>query len=404
MDAVPRPANFRLFIAGQALSMFGNRVQEVGLFWLVYEATQSATLLGTMMFVGGLPIALLAPLVGTFADRASPLRLAIVMQYLLATQALLLGALVVAGEIEPAVILSLVCLQGILNGIDMPLRQILVPRLVRDRAGLSTGVALNAVAYDAMRIVGPVIGGLIAVAWGETVTFLVNGLAHVAAAAAFLAIRTDRPPAIAGGPGVAARLREGWRYAIASRPILAILLLSAVVAFAGSAYMTLLPVFASDILGGDARDLGALMGATGVGALLGAALFGLAKDISRHPRLIGAGAGLFGAGLAALSLATTEIAACLSLALAGFGIMVMMAACNTSLVGLTEADKQGRVLGLFTLSYAGAAPLGGLCAGALAAQIGAAPTIGASAVVGLVAALCFAPLVRRLEVLLRDAA
>jgi len=383
-----RTWDFRVFLAGQAMSLFGNQVQQVGLLWLVYQTGHSATLLGTTMFLMGVPSALIAPWVGVWADRGRPLRLAMATQALSGVQALAVWGLVLTGDVHLLPLLLLVCAQGILIGVDMPLRQILVPRLLTGQRSLGSGVALNSLVYDGTRIAGASLGGWIASAWGESSTFLVNGLAHLLTAALFLTIR--RPPARPQGNGRPVELlREGWRYAVAFWPVRAILLMSAVVSFAGSAYMILLPMIVGEVLGGDATGLGMLMGAAGMGALLGGLAFGVVVRQAVHPWLIGLGAGMFGTGLAILSASSSLALALAAMLVLGFGIMIMMVACSTTLIGLAAADKQGRVLSLFTLSYAAAAPLGGLCAGWLSSRIGAPLTIAGSAALSLTAALRF---------------
>ena len=365
--------------------------------------SDSAIILGTTVFLLAVPTALIGPLIGVWADRASPLRLLIATQSLFTMQALALGALLFAGQPETPAILALVCVQGVLNGIDMPLRQILVPRLLRSREELGGGMALNAIVYDLTRVLGPALGGLVAAASGERATFLLNGLAHFAAIAAFIAIRPRQWPVAAKGTGAGCLLRQGWQYVAALPPLRAIYLLSAGMGFAGSAYMVLLPVIARDTLGGGAQGLGLLMSAAGAGAVAGGIFFGSAKN-AHHPKLIAAGAWIFAVGLTALSLLLSMMAAAAALGVAGFGIMIMMAASNTTLIGLAETDKQGRVLGLFSLSYGAAAPLGGLCAGFAANHFGAQATLAGSAVLGLATAAWFSPYAPRLIVLMKTRA
>ncbi|MGA7328534.1 MAG: MFS transporter [Rhodomicrobium sp.] len=396
-----RGKDFRLFLAGQTLSLFGNQVQQVGLLWLIYQISDSAIILGTTVFLLAVPVALIAPLIGVWADCASPLRLLIVTQTLFSVQALALGALLFAGQPGTPAILVLVCVQGVLNGIDMPLRQILVPRLLRTRHELGSGVALSALVYDLTRVLGPALGGLVAATSGERATFLLNGLAHFAAIGAFIAIRPRRWPVAAKGTGAVCLLRQGWQYVAALPPLRAIFLLSAGMGFAGSAYMVLLPVIARDTLGAGAQGLGLLMSAAGAGAVAGGIFFGSAKNADHHPRLIAAGAWIFAIGLTGLSLLLSIMAAAIALGVAGFGIMIMMAASNTTLIGLAGTDKQGRILGLFTLSYGAAAPLGGLCAGFAADHFGAQATLAGSAVLGLAAAAWFSPYAPRLIVLMK---
>jgi len=384
-----RVPNFRRFLVGQTLSLLSNSIQQVGLLWLIYRTSHSSMVLGVMAFVGSVPAAVVSPLAGVFADRTNPLRIATITQFLYMVQAFLLAALAYCNRIDGWEVISLICLLGFLNGVDMPMRQILIPQLLHRRQEIGNGVALNAMVYDGTRMLGPLLGGLIVAHFAEGPSFIANGLGHFVVLLLFLSIRLSPQP-IAGKQGTVLQdLSLGVRYAAGFWAVRSIFLLSACVSFAGSAYMVLLPIVAEDVLGGGARGLGLLMSSIGVGAVSGGVYFSLRRNTAGQATLIGIGAGIFGTGLFLLSLSHALLAASMAMGLVGFGIMIMMAACNTTLIEITEAGKQGRVLSLFTLSYLAVAPIGSLCMGFLASHIGAAQTIALSSVLCLLAALQF---------------
>jgi MFS family permease len=381
--------NFRFFLVGQALSLFGNSMQQVALAWLVYRSTHSPVILGLVGFAGGLPAALVAPFAGVLADRSNPQRIVVAAQILAVLPALLLALLVYIERTDVAAIIVLVCVIGIVSGIDMPVQQMFVARLVNRKDDVGSAVALNSVAYDGARVLGPAVGGIIVASYSEGFAFLANGLCHVLVVAIFLVIRLQPGHVGARDESVVQTLVHGMRYAMTFQPVLAILLLSGCVSFAGSAYMVLMPVMAATVLDGGPYALGFLLGSISVGAIAGGLYLSTRRDVAGFAELICIGASLFGFGLLAFSQSTMLYLSAATLCVAGFGIMMMMASCNTILLTITDASKHGRILSLFTLSFLAMAPLGAVCSGVLASKISAQATIAASAVLCLLSALAF---------------
>ena len=384
-----RSLNFRYFLAGQAISLLGNAIQQLALMWLVYRMSHSAMILGVMGFVSGLPAALISPLGGVMADRMPPHRVVVATQILAALQAFALALLVYLQRVDVPAIVALVCLQGIINGIDTPVRQMFVGRLVDHPQDIGSAVASNSIVYDAARLIGPAFGGFLLAHFAEGPAFFTNGICHAVVVGLFLRIRLPAPSIEPVREGVVETLCEGVRHAMSHGGIRVILLLSACVSFAGSGYMVLTPLMAADVLQGGPESLGYLMSAVGAGAIAGALLFSVRFGASGHARLIGLGALLFGISLVVFSQSRVLVVSVGALSVAGFGIMVMMAACNTLLFRLTEAKLHGRILSLFTLSFLGSAPLGSLCAGYVADRVGAPATIGAGGFLAVAAALLF---------------
>jgi predicted MFS family arabinose efflux permease len=363
----------------------------VALAWLVYRTSHSAVLLGLMGLAGGLPAALMTPFAGVLADRGDPRRLLLSAQALAALLALLLAVLVLLGRLHGAGILALVCVQGIVSGVDRPVRQMFMARLVARREDLGSALATSSMVYDAARLLGPALGGLVLARFREGPAFGLNALAQALGLALLLAIRPPpRPAPAAPGAGVAAALAQGLRYAGGSPPVRSILLLSAGISFAGIGYLVLMPVMATDVLRGGPHTLGLLLSAVGAGAMAGGVLLGLRPGLAGRPRLVSGGAGLFGLALLVFSLSRWLGLSVLALGAAGLGIMAMMTGSGTILLTRADPDQHGRVMSLFTLSYLGAAPLGSLGAGLLGRRIGAPATIAASAVLCLAAAAWFA--------------
>jgi MFS family permease len=386
-----RHRNFRLFLGGQLVSVTGTWMQQVALGWLVYRLTHSAFLLGLVGFCGQIPSLFVSPLAGVFADRWNRHRVVVATQALSMLQALLLAGLVLTGAVQVWHVLLLSLFIGVVNAVDMPARQSFLVEMVGGREDLANAIALNSSTFNVARLLGPSVAGAMIVAAGEGVVFLVNGLSYVAVIAALLAMRLPARPPVAGPSAPAWRnLEEGFRYVVRFGPVRSILLLVALVGLAGAPYAVLMPVFATDILHGDAHTLGFLMGSIGVGALCGALLLASRPTVRGLGSLIVAAVAGFGAALVAFSFSRSVGLSLVLVFFTGLGVIVQLAASNTILQTVVDDDKRGRVLSFYAASCMGTMPIGSLLAGSLAGAIGAPRTLCLGGVVCLLGALAFA--------------
>lgn len=385
-----RHRNFRLFLAGQFISLIGTWLQSVALGWLLYRLTHSPFLLGLAAFLTQIPSVVLSPLAGVWIDRWNRRRMVIGTQVLSMLQALALAALVLSGHAAIAPILLLNLVLGVANAVDVPARQSFVVDLVAGTDDLPNAIALNSSIFNLARLAGPALAGPLIALLGEGTAFLVNGLSYLAVIASLLAIRVPpRPPQVQAEQAIGAQLRDGLAYVSGFAPIRAVLTLLAVVSLFGTPTMVLLPIFAGDVLHGDAHTYGSLVGAIGVGALAGALYMASRRTVLGLGRLIVVAVALFGASLVALSLCRTWWLAAPVLAVTGFGMMVHMASSNTIVQTLVEPAKRGRVMSFYAVAFMGTAPLGNLLLGATAARIGAPWTAGLTGLVCLAAAVGF---------------
>lgn len=412
-----RHRNFRLFFAGQSVSLVGTWMQQVGVGWLAYELTRDAFLIGVVSFAGQVPGLVLLPLAGVFLDRWNKHRLILITQVLLLVQALALAA--AAGGIEVEQLALFTFWQGCLTAFDLPARQSFLPELIGDRSDLANAIALNSSVFHGARLVGPSLAALLIAAAGVQACFLANGLSYLAVIAALLCMRLTPRGAPAGapgppepippmerqapepGPGVWHGLAEGVRYAFGFGPVRAILLLVALVSLFGAPYTVLLPVFAGRVFEGDATTYGSLVAAAGVGALAGAVYLASRRTVLGLGRVIIGGCVGFSAALMAFSQAEALWLALPLLALVGLGMMLALASCNTILQTLVDDDKRGRVMSLFTLAFLGLAPFGSLLAGAVADAFGVRVAILAGGAACLAGGLFFATRLERLRRLAR---
>jgi MFS family permease len=326
-------------------------------------------------FAGQIPTFLLAPFAGVLADRWNRHRTLIVTQTLAMLQAFVLAILVMTGTVEVWHIVALAIILGTVNALDMPVRQSFIVQMIEGKEDLGNAIALNSSMVNAARLIGPSVAGMLIAAFGEGVCFLVNALSYVAVIAALLAMKIAPVPIRPPNSHVIAGLKEGFSYAFGFAPIRYIILLLALVSLMGMPYQILMPVFAKDVLGGGPHTLGFLMGASGLGALVGTVFLAAKKGVRGFGLLIAIATAIFGIGLIAFSLSHVVWFSMLFVLVAGFGMMVQMASSNTVLQTVVDDDKRGRVMSLFTMAFMGMAPFGSLLAGVLANRIGAQNTL-----------------------------
>ena len=394
-----RHRNYALFFSGQMVSMVGTWMTRIATSWLVYKLTGSALLLGVVGFAGQIPSFVLAPFAGVLVDRWNRHRVLVVTQVLAMLQSAGLAALDLTGTIQIWHVVALAVFQGLINAFDMPARQSFVVEMVTDRNDLPNAIALNSTLINGSRLIGPSIGGVIIAGIGEGWCFAIDALSYLAVIGSLLAMTlTAVVPAAKKGRNMLQQLREGFSYVAGFQPIRNILLLLAFVSLVGFPYTVLMPVFANEVLHGGPNLLGLLMGASGVGAVMGAAFLAARKSILGLGRFIPGMAALFGLGLVAFSFSKIAWVSLLLMVITGLGFMVQTAVSNTLIQTIVDDDKRGRVMSFYTMAFMGTAPFGSLIAGFAADRIGAPHTLligGIGCVIG--AALFYTALPRLRE-------
>lgn len=358
-----RVRNFRLWYAGQAVSLTGTWMQQVAQGWLMYRLTESPLLLGLATFAARAPVVFLSFPVGALTERADRRKVILGMQVLALVQALGLGMLVVAERATPGVVIAFALLLGLINAVDFPVRQAFVGELV-PTADVPSAVGLASMAGNAARIVGPALAGLLVAAVGEGYCFLLNAASYLAVLIGLLRMSPlARTPAPATEAALGSRLREGAAFMLRERPVRRALLTVAVVSFCGMPYVTLMPAFARDVLRGDAATLGWLMAAGGLGAVIGAVNLASRRA---NPELLGSAyrhALLMGTALVAFSFTRETAASLLAMVVVGYGMILSLTSANTYLQTHVPSEVRGRVMSMYTIAFVGVAPFGGLAAG-----------------------------------------
>ena len=391
--------NYRLFFTGQGLSLIGTWLQQVAMGWLTYRLTGSAWLLGVIAFCSNVGILLFSNLAGVLADRVDRRRALLTTQSLMLVQAVVLALLVWLGWIETWHLIVLALWLGTCSAFDLPLRQSMYVHFIADRGDLGNAIALNSMLVNTARVVGPAIAGLLLAVTSEAVCFALNALSFVAVIVAIRRMHWPAQERAAAASGWWASWVEGARYAYGLKPVRALLVLVAALAWTIAPYTSLMPVYAKDIYGGGPHTLGYLLSAAGLGALISTAFLASRATVRGLGRIIMLAAATSGFGLAAFAYMRVYPLALLLMVLVGGGTILAAASANTILQTIVDDRLRGRVASFYTLAFLGVAPLGNLAAGAIAGAFGAPAAFALNGVLAILAAAWYG---RRLP-MLRDA-
>jgi MFS family permease len=384
-----RHRNFRLFWLGQLVSLIGTWMQTVAQGWLLVELTHAdAVALGLLAAVQFMPVLVLGLFGGVLADAVPKRRALIATQIVSGLLALILGLLVLDKSVQVWHIFVLAGFLGVVNAFDMPLRQSFVVEMV-GRDSIANAVALNSAVFNATRIVGPAVAGILIATLGLAACFLINAASYIAVIAGLLIMREDelhRPP-VSGLErslrSVVAQLAEGLRY-VRDTPTIAIAVaIVAVVSTAALNFVVLLPLLAQDVLGGGATTYGFLSSAAGVGSLVGA----LSLAFGRAPsfRRLLAGAAAIGLAMIGLGISRWLPLSLVLMTVAGWGLIAMAATTNMIIQLSTPDHLRGRVVSVYLTVFAGSTPIGGVASGAIAATAGTPAAFIVAGVVSLLA-------------------
>lgn len=362
-----RSRDFRIYFAGQTISLAGTWMQQAALLWLAYRVSNSAFMLGAIGFASQIPILIFGAVGGVWVDRLDRRRLLMWTQALAMAQSFLLAALAWFDLATPAALLLLAFSLGCLNAIDVPARQTIAAQLV-EPADLQNAIALNSIVVQLGRFVGPALAGIVVTAAGEAACFLLNTPSYLAVLAALAVVRTRFSP---GRPAPTLHaLAEGIRYIRAHRRIRLSLLLVAATSFLAMPYTVLMPLVARQLFGGDATTYGLLVAGVGAGSLLAAlVLAGLATTNGLRAAIAPA-AGVAGACLMLLGGTSTIEVAYAVLPILGFGVIIVFSGSNTLIQMQVKEEFRGRVMAIYVMAFLGIAPLGSLVAGTLAEVMG----------------------------------
>ena len=379
--------NFRLFWTGAFLSNVGTWMQAVAQGLLVYQLTNSPFWLGLDAFMATAPGLVLTLLAGVFADLVDRRRLLLFTQIGAGLSAFTLAILIWTGVVQIWMILLLSFLTGCCFAIAGPSYQAFTLDLV-NREDLANAIALNSTQFQFSRVIGPALAGVALKTFGLAGCFFANAFSFVAVIVSLKMVRFGEEKVAAPSHSVKDRraiwqdLKEGLRY-VRHRPrVFMLIMISGITSLFGAPYMSMIPVYARDILHMDPNTGNSiLMGASGAGALFGALLLAYLGDFKRKGWSVLMGAFFFSLCLIGFAYSTRLLLSLAFIFGMGFAIVSCVAVINTLLQKLVTDEMRGRVMSMFILSFIGTMPIGNFIAGAAATRFGAPPTLAAGGII-----------------------
>jgi MFS family permease len=379
-----RHPNYRLFFGGQLVSLVGTFLSQTATLWFVYSLTGSYAVMGTVAFLGQLPVFILTPIAGVVADRVQRRRFIVLTQALSMLQSFGVAAVVFwFGADRRIAIPSLIGLsvfQGIVNAFDLPARQAFLVEMVTDRADLPNAIALNSTMVHGARVIGPAAAGLIIHFVGISLCFVLDGFSYLAVIAALLMMVVVPRPARPKG-SFRTEMIDGFRYVWKTTPVRTLLIFMGLLSLTGLPVVQLMmPVFgdyfgtgnhfaraATGAPGGRGSAVfGLLSAASGIGALVGAVHLAMRRSVLGLGRLIFFAVGIFGLAVIAIGQSRVMWLTFCIVPFIGFGMIVAFASSNTIIQTIVDDDKRGRVMSFFGMAFLGMAPFGSLLGGRVA--------------------------------------
>ena len=364
--------NYRYYFFGMCISTIGTWMQNTAQPWLAYSLTKSALLLSVVSALQFLPALLFSLFAGVLIDRLPKKRMLMITQSLSLVITFALWLLVHSGGIQYWHLLVTSSLLGLVNTLDMPLRQSFVVEMV-GHDDLMNAIALNSLTFNVARMIGPSIAGIIMGAFGVSSCFLINSLSFLAVLISLFFIHPIACETVQekDEQGVFACIGEGLKYIFHNETLFTTMLFMTVVSIFALNYGVTIPVFATQVLGLAETGYGFLMSALGAGALTGA-LFVAALSKSGPRRFI-----LFFlpalTGLILILIGNTNsfLTTGISLAVGGFLFVTYLSTANSNLQIHTVDRYRGRVMSVYSLIVAGSSPIGNLFVGAMDNWFGA---------------------------------
>jgi predicted MFS family arabinose efflux permease len=368
-------------------SLVGTWMQNVAQSWLIYRLTHSEFMLGAVGFLAHFPTLLLGPIGGVIADRFERRKIVVIAQSLFLVQATLLAVLTLTGYVTVPWVLGLAAFQGLVDVVDRPARQAMLIQLA-GADDLLSAISLNSVMFNAARVIGPSIAGIVIARFGEGIAFSANAVSFLAVLVSLLALRlpafqmdTDKHPLD--------HLIEGLRYVVQSPKVWPLLAISSAVNAAAGPVFVLLPFFADATFGKGSAGVGFLTASMGVGAIIGT--LGLASRRTNEglPGVIFTGSLTLGAAIALFAWSPAFALSMAAMFVIGYSIMRQNASTNTQVQTMIDESFRGRVMGVYSMTNVGVLPIGSLAGGALAQSFGAQWTVFACGVLCVLAAFAF---------------
>jgi MFS family permease len=377
--------NYRIFFAGQSISLIGTWMQMVAQGYFVYQLTGSAYLVGLTAAIGQLPATAFSLVAGTFVDRFPKkyiLQITNTLSFFLAGT---LGLLIIFGKIDIISLTVFAFLMGLVNSVSQPARIAIVPELV-EKEHIKAATAMNMAMFNSARIIGPAVAGWLILAFGVGWAYFLNGLSFLAPIISFSFI-AFKPFVKKPHPGTLNAIKEGLSYAAHHKLIKYLLLYLGIISIFGWSYTTILPVIADTVFSQGASGLGLLFSAAGAGSVLGAIFISAASHKVNSKKLILFGGLFFGLNLLLFAQTQNFYLSLPLLFMAGFGLTAQNATIQSAIQHSVDDHIRGRVVSIQTLMLMGLHPVGSFQIGLIAEHMGSQFAVGVGAIVILISAL-----------------
>ena len=364
-----RHRNYRFFLTGQIISTIGTWMQSVAMPWLALQLTHNGLLVGLVLAAQFMPVLLGSQFGGVVADRYRKRSVLVVTQSLFTIPSFALFAVSATGHAEYWMVVLAAITTGTINLFDVPSRQAFVIEMV-GKQDLMNAIALNSSVFNAAAVIGPAIAGLIIGNVGVPICFLANSISYLAAIVALLLMR-DLPALVREHheQPLLTRIAQGASYA-RHEPVVGLLLVAvAVFSLFAMNRLTLIPLFADQVLHVGAQGFGFLLGSMGLGALAGALMLAFNPGAA-DPRRQFWMAMIWVAALLAFSISRVFVISLLTLFVAGYCQLTFVATANNRIQTITPDSLRGRVMALYAQALIGVGPIGSTQAGALATLFG----------------------------------
>ncbi|MXV52380.1 MFS transporter [Pedobacter sp. HMF7647] len=382
--------NYRLHFTGQSISLIGTWMQRVAVSWLVYRLTNSAYLLGLVTFLGLIPSLVLAPYIGSFVDRNNRYKIVLFMQIGMMIQAGFMALLVWFQWYNIFWIGFLSMTQGVLAAFETNARQSMMVDLVEKKEDLSNALALNSSAFNAARLIGPALAGIVLSTIGEDACFIINFLSFVAVIFCLVTMKINTTPLTKSTENIWVELKNGYSYLRSAPDLSSLILTLAISSLLVIPFTTLLPVLAKDIFHGNAVTFSWFESAGGLGAMIGAIYMASLKDHKYLTKITVAASSLLGLGLIFLAYSPALVFSLICVTLATMGMMMQTASINTYIQTHTLPNMRGRAISYYLMAYQGILPIGSLLTGIMAEKLGTRDVILMEGIAGILLISCFA--------------
>ncbi|HET6560004.1 MAG TPA: MFS transporter [Prolixibacteraceae bacterium] len=383
--------NFRLFFAGQSVSLMGTWMQKTAVSWVVYSLTESEFMLGVSVFASLFPTALFSLYGGIVADRYSRYKILLATQFISLLQATLLTLAVAFFESNTVwIIIFLGAVLGVINGFDMPARQSLIRDLIKDKANLPNALALNSSMVNLAKLIGPAIAGIVLEKFSDVVCFGLNALSFIPVIFSLLLMKLPQPEIkVNEEKNLRKEFAEAAGYIKSSPEVNSVLIFVGIMSFFVLPFTTLTPVFAKDIFNGSAYTLGIINGAIGFGALIGALFLASLKQGANLSKVLVVNTLVFGLGLMLFSQILVLSLALIFIIVGAFGMMSVRTISNTIVQMHVPNHFRGRVISIYLMTLTVTMPIGSLLISALSQAIGVQRTVMTEGLMALIIALVY---------------